>query len=396
MNDLFQLFSRGLAQAIPEDVLKTVAEAKSPLKIKWGADPSAPDLHLGHCVVLRKLRLLQEMGHRVQFVIGDFTAMIGDPTGKSETRKALSEAVVKANAVTYQEQVFKILDRDKTDVVYNSDWLGKLTGSEMIQLSARYTVARMLERDDFQKRFTSQQAISVHEFLYPLLQGYDSVVLESDIELGGTDQTFNLLMGRHLQREYGCSKEQGIMTVPILEGLDGVQKMSKSLNNHIAIMDSPKDIFGKTMSIPDDKIARYFMLLTDISDADLKEIEHAVATGETNPRDIKVDLGKRLVELFYTTEEASAAEDEFKRIFSQGHVPNDMPEVRVPGVTVSLVSLIVDQGLVSSRKEAQRLVQQGAVSLDNERVDDFRFEFVPSGEHVVKVGKRKFLKVSCE
>lgn len=392
MSHLFDAFKRGLEGIIPDDALDKIQKASQPLKIKFGADPSAPDLHLGHCVVLRKLRLLQDMGHRVQFVVGDFTAMIGDPTGKSETRKPLDEATVAANAKTYQEQIFKVLDKSKTDVVFNSDWLSELSGKEMIQLSARYTVARMLERDDFTKRFKSNQSISIHEFLYPLLQGYDSVVLESDVELGGTDQTFNLLMGRHLQREYGVGKEQAIITVPILEGVDGVQKMSKSLNNHIGILDSPKDIYGKTMSIPDSMIIRYYSLLTDKSDDDLKDLETSILSGDVNPRNAKSDLAKDLVCMFYSSEDAIGAEEEFKRIFAQGQVPDDMPEVVLSDET-HLLSLIVDQGLIASKKEGQRLIQQGAVSLDNEKVPDFKFSFTPSGEHVIKVGKRKFLKV---
>ena len=392
MTHTFEAFKRGLEGVIPEDALGKIQSATKPLKVKFGADPSAPDLHLGHCVVLRKLRLLQDMGHTVQFVVGDFTAMIGDPTGKSETRKPLDEATVAANAKTYQEQIFKVLDKSKTEVVFNSDWLSKLSGKEMIQLSAQYTVARMLERDDFTKRFKSNQSISIHEFLYPLLQGYDSVVLESDIELGGTDQTFNLLMGRHLQREYGVGKEQSILTVPILEGVDGVQKMSKSLNNHIGILDTPKDIYGKTMSIPDSMIVRYYSLLTDKPDEELKALEANIASGDVNPRNVKSDLAKDLVCMFYTQDEAVGAEEEFKRIFAQGKVPDDMPEV-ILGDETHLLSLIVEQGLCASKKEGQRLIQQGAVSLDNEKVPDFKFSFTPSGEQVIKVGKRKFLKV---
>jgi tyrosyl-tRNA synthetase len=392
-NELMTIFKRGLEQIVPEDALQNIQNAKKPLLVKFGADPSAPDLHLGHCVVLKKLRVLQDMGHRVQFVIGDFTARIGDPTGKSETRKPLTEEDVKVNATSYQEQVFKILDKAKTDVVYNSTWLGVLSSTELISLSARYTVARMLERDDFSKRFKSNQPISVHEFLYPLLQGYDSVVLKSDVEMGGTDQTFNLLMGRHLQRDYAVGKEQVMITVPILEGLDGVQKMSKSLNNHIGIMDSPKEMFGKTMSIPDDKITRYFSLLTDVSDVDIAEMTQKMSSDGVNPRDFKIDLAKCLIRTFYSAQDADAAEEEFKRVFAKGLVPDDMPEVRVADSSVLLLGLLVDQHMVPSKKEGQRLIQAGAVSVDGEKISDFRYEMSVSGERVVKVGKRKFLKV---
>ncbi len=390
---LLDLFKRGLVQIVPENVLHSLLNSNEPLLIKFGADPSAPDLHFGHCVVLKKLRMLQDMGHRVQFVIGDFTARIGDPTGKSETRKALTEEDVRANAASYQEQVFKILDPGKTDLVYNSSWLGVLTASEMIGLSARYTVARMLERDDFSKRFKSNQSISVHEFLYPLLQGYDSVVLKSDIEMGGTDQTFNLLMGRHLQREYGCDKEQAIITVPILEGLDGVQKMSKSLNNHIGIMDSPKEMFGKTMSLPDDKIIRYFSLLTDMSDFELEDMRTKMSSTGVNPRDFKIELAKCLICMFYETSDAEEAEEEFKRVFAKGLVPEDIPEVVVTEESVFLLGLLIEQKLVVSKKEGQRLMQAGAVSVDGEKQLNFRYMLAVEGEQVVKVGKRKFLKV---
>jgi tyrosyl-tRNA synthetase len=387
------IFKRGLEQIVPNDALDKIMSAKTPLLIKFGADPSAPDLHLGHCVVLKKLRLLQDMGHIVQFVIGDFTARIGDPTGKSETRKPLSEDDVKNNAASYKEQVFKLLDESKTEVVYNASWLGALTSTEMISLTARYTVARMLERDDFSKRFKSNQSIGVHEFLYPLLQGYDSVVLKSDVEMGGTDQTFNLLMGRHLQRDYGCEKEQSIITLPILEGLDGVQKMSKSLNNHIGIMDSPKDIFGKTMSLPDDKITRYFSLLTDVSDMEIETMALKMSRDGLNPRDFKIDLAKRLVCMFYTQDDADEAEEEFKRVFAKGLIPDDIREVVVSHASVVLLQVLIEEDLVSSKKEGQRLMQSGAVTVDGEKILDFRYELFMEESHILKVGKRKFLKV---
>jgi len=393
MSSLFELFKRGLEQVVPETILERVASASKPLNVKWGADPSAADLHLGHYVALHKLRLLQEMGHRVQFVVGDFTARIGDPTGKSETRKALTEEAVKGFAKTYQEQVFRVLDRDKTTVVYNSEWLGRLSSSEMIQLSARYTVARMLERDDFHKRFHGNQPISIHEFMYPLLQGYDSVVLKSDVEFGGTDQTFNLLMGRHLQREYACGVEQAIMTVPILEGLDGVQKMSKSLGNYIGLTEDPKTMFGKTMSIPDSCLIRYFTLLTNVSDAEIAAMKADLAADRVNPRDLKMILGRTIVGIFYGDAAGQAAQQEFIDVFSKKELPTDIPEETVLGAAFSVAAFLVERQLAPSKKEAQRLMAQGAVTIDGEKVDDFRSEFTPTGEHVVKVGKHKYLKL---
>ncbi len=393
MSSLFDLFKRGLEQVIPETILDRMLTSSKPLAVKWGADPSAADLHLGHYVALHKLRLLQEMGHKVQFVVGDFTARIGDPTGKSETRKPLTVEAVNAFAQTYQEQVFKVLDRNKTTVVYNSEWLGKLTSSEMIQLSARYTVARMLERDDFHKRFYGNQPISIHEFMYPLLQGYDSVVLKSDVEFGGTDQTFNLLMGRHLQREYHCGVEQGIITVPILEGLDGVHKMSKSLGNYIGLTDEPRAMFGKTMSIPDSCLIRYFTLLTTVSDADIDDMKQSLEAQTVNPRDLKIKLGKCIVALFYGEAAANAEEQAFIDVFSKKELPTEMPEIEVSESAFSVAQLLVDHHLAPSKKEAQRLMAQGAVTIDGERQSDFRAEFTPKSDHVVKVGKLKYLKL---
>lgn len=383
-------FKEGLVDIIP-DGLEDKLKGK-PLKIKWGADPSAPDLHLGHTVVLNKLRLLQEMGHTVQFVIGDFTAMIGDPTGKSETRKQLTKEEVSRNAETYQNQVFKILDKSKTDVFFNSEWLSKLSSQEMISLSARYNVARMLERDDFNKRYHSGQSISVHEFLYPLLQGYDSVYLKSDLEMGGTDQKFNLLVGRHLQREYGVGVEQAIITVPILEGLDGVKKMSKSLNNHIAIQDSPKEMFGKTMSISDDLITRYFTLLTSRDVEDIKSMENAMKNDGINPRDVKIDLAKTLIAMYHSKEEANAAESEFLQVFSKKEVPDDMPVKQISG-NPKLVDWVVSEGVFSSKKEMVRLIQQGAVSLDGQKIQDISYVLTIKNEQILKIGKRKFFKL---
>ncbi|MGE4170602.1 MAG: tyrosine--tRNA ligase [Candidatus Margulisiibacteriota bacterium] len=390
MDKRLSQFLRGLSDIIPENLQDLILG--KPLKIKWGADPSASDLHLGHTVVLQKLRLLQELGHQVIFLIGDFTAMIGDPTGKSETRKVLSLEAVQANAKTYQDQVFKILDPAKTTVVFNSEWLNALSGQDMIGLAGKYTVARMLEREDFHNRFQGQQAISIHEFLYPLLQGYDSVVLENDIEMGGTDQKFNLLMGRHLQKEYG-KKPQGIFTVPILEGLDGVQKMSKSLHNHIAILDSPKDMFGKLMSIPDPLILRYFTLLTAVEDDFLSQMDADMKAGTLNPRDAKIDLAIRIVTQFHSAEAAVAALEEFKTIFVSKGVPTDMPIWALPQAPVRLDALLVEAGISPSKKEASRLIAQGGVSINDTKITDVFHSLEAKTGDVLKAGKRHFLKL---
>ncbi len=374
------------------DVFSEKLTAKKKLTIKFGADPSAPDLHLGHCVILFQLRKLQDMGHHVQFIIGDFTAKIGDPTGKSETRKPLSNEIIAQNAKTYQEQVFQILDRDKTTVYYNSKWLEALSSTDIIQLAARYNVARMLERDDFEKRYKSGQSISVHEFLYPLLQGYDSVVLKSDLEVGGTDQKFNLLVGRHLQREYEVGVEQAIMTFPILEGTDGVKKMSKSLNNHIGILDPPNDMFGKLMSIPDEVLGTYLRLLTNKPVEEIKRIEEAMKAGAQNPRDIKVDLGKYIVEIFHTKEAAGVAYEHFQTVFAKKNIPDDMPEKKISNKT-KLVDFVVNEHILPSKKEMVRLIQQGAVSLDDKKITDIQYILELTKSMVLKIGKRRFFRL---
>ncbi|MFC1753732.1 tyrosine--tRNA ligase [Thermoproteota archaeon] len=393
MKTLTERFLRGIQEIIPESAVELIKQVKKPLKIKFGADPSAPDLHLGHMVVLNKLRLLQEMGHRVQFVIGDFTARIGDPTGRSETRVPLTHQQIKTNAKTYQEQIFKILDKLKTDIFYNSIWLDKLTAQDMIELSAKYTVARMLERDDFNKRYNNNQSISIHEFLYPLLQGYDSVELESDVEIGGTDQTFNLLVGRHLQKEFG-KKLQAVITCPILEGLDGVQKMSKSLNNHIGLCEEPGQIFGKIMSVADDMIIKYYELLTDVSDRKIKLIKEALDSGSENPRDIKADLAEHIVGFLHSHKAGKDAREEFDRIFSERKTPVHIPEIEVPkGTHVRLDQFLTDYELAPSKKEAFRLIKQGAVDVNGSRADDPFQEYKPEKGHVIKVGKRRFVQV---
>lgn len=378
------------SEIIPKDYLDRLKSSKKQI-IKFGADPSAPDLHLGHCVVLFQLRQCQELGHHVQFLIGDFTAKIGDPTGKSETRKPLTDAVIQQNSQTYQDQVFKILDRNKTTVYYNSEWLSKLSSTDMINLAARFNVARMLERDDFEKRYKSGQSISIHEFLYPLLQGYDSVILKNDLEIGGTDQKFNLLVGRHLQRDYEIGKEQAIMTMPIIEGTDGVKKMSKSLNNHIGILDSPSDMFGKIMSIPDSLLIRYLTLLTNKSSAELISIEKAMASNELNPRDVKVELGQYLVAFFHDKQASLSAYEHFKTVFSKKETPEDIPEKIVKSQT-KLVDWIVAEKILSSKKEAIRLINQGGLSIDGEKLQDPHYIFTKN-TLLVKIGKRKFFNV---
>ena len=377
-------------ELIPQQTIERICSGKK-LLIKFGADPSAKDLHLGHCVVLFQLRKLQELGHHVQFIIGDFTAKIGDPTGKNETRKPLSDDDIAVNAKTYQEQVFKILDPKKTTVYYNSEWLAPLTSSDLIQLTARYNVARMMERDDFEKRYKQGQSIGIHEFLYPLLQGYDSVILKNDLEIGGTDQKFNLLVGRHLQREYNVGVEQAIMTMPILEGTDGVKKMSKSLNNHIAIQDEPHDMFGKIMSIPDELLPQYLALLTTIPSNEIQTQVLAMKNNELNPRDVKVDLGKIIVERFYSKEDAVQAYDHFQTLFKKKDVPEDIPEINIHTQT-SIASLVMDSQLLPSKKELFRLISQGAVSLSDTKVTDGN-TVITENESILKIGKRRLYKI---
>jgi len=377
-------------ELIPQQTIERICSGKK-LLIKFGADPSAKDLHLGHCVVLFQLRKLQELGHHVQFIIGDFTAKIGDPTGKNETRKPLSDDDIAVNAKTYQDQVFKILDPNKTTVYYNSEWLAPLTSSDLIQLTARYNVARMMERDDFEKRYKQGQSIGIHEFLYPLLQGYDSVILKNDLEIGGTDQKFNLLVGRHLQREYNVGVEQAIMTMPILEGTDGVKKMSKSLNNHIAIQDEPHDMFGKIMSIPDELLPQYLALLTTVPSNEIQARVLAMKNLELNPRDVKVDLGKTIVERFYSKEDAVQAYDHFQTLFKKKDVPDDIPEINIQTQT-TIASLVMDSQLLPSKKELFRLISQGAVSLGDTKVTDGN-TVITENESILKIGKRRLYKI---
>lgn len=397
----WDVISRGTVEIVPEEelkqkIMKSVVEGK-PLKIKLGLDPSAPDIHVGHTVVLHKLRQFQELGHQVQLVIGDFTGKIGDPTGKSETRKQLTDEDVKRNAATYRDQIFKILNPEQTKVYFNSEWLSPLNFSDVVALSARVTVARMLERDDFAKRYQSGQAISLHEFFYPLMQGYDSVALKSDVELGGTDQKFNLLMGRTLQKEYQVPQQVAIM-MPIIEGLDGVQKMSKSLGNYIGINEEPNEIYGKSMSIPDELMLKYYELATDISNEQLEEIRVGLADGSVHPRDAKMNLAYTFVRMYHGQSEADSAQAHFQTVFQQREMPQDIPETlldssQLEDGKIRVISLLVKIGLQSSNGEARRSIQQGAVKLNGEKITDIQCELELQDGDVIQVGKRKFAKI---
>lgn len=390
-----KIIKRGVVEIIQEDeLLEKLKESfitGKPLRVKAGFDPTAPDLHLGHTVLLNKMRQFQELGHEVIFLIGDFTGMIGDPTGKSETRKALTKEEVLKNAETYKEQVFKILDSKKTIVDFNSRWLEPLSAKDMIFLSAKYTVARMLERDDFAKRYESGKPIGIHEFMYPLLQGYDSVALKADVELGGTDQKFNLLVGRELQREYGL-RPQTVITMPLLEGLDGVNKMSKSLGNYVGITEPPKEIFGKLMSISDELMIKYYELLSELSNEELEKLKEDLKTGKKHPFEAKKEFAMEIVRRFYNQEEAIKAREEFERVFSKHEIPDNIPEY-ILKEEKSLVDILFEASIVSSKSEAKRLIQQKAVDIDGEKVIDINVKISPDKERIVKVGKRKFLKI---
>ncbi len=390
VEEQLKLIKRGVEEILPEDELVEKLKEGRPLRIKAGFDPTAPDLHLGHTVLINKLRQFQDLGHEVLFLIGDFTAMIGDPTGKSATRPPLSEEQVKQNAKTYTEQVFKILDPDKTKVVFNSEWMSDLSAADLIRLAGTTTVARMLERNDFEERYKSGSPIAIHEFLYPLLQGYDSVVLDADVELGGTDQKFNLLMGRHLQQHFG-KKPQVTLMMPILEGLDGKQKMSKSLGNYIGIQDAPNEMFGKVMSISDELMWRYFELLSFRPMEEIEQFKQAVAEGE-NPRNIKIKLAMELVARFHDETAAQAALKDFETRFSKNAIPEDLPEVEVKG-PLPLANLLKEAGLVVSASEGHRMVKQGAVKQDGKKLSDSRVEMPIGTEGVFQVGKRRFVRV---
>ncbi len=377
-----------------EEKLEKSLKSGVPLKIKAGFDPTAPDLHLGHTVLIHKLRQFQQLGHEINFLIGDFTGMIGDPTGKSETRKVLTREDVLRNAETYKEQVFKILDPEKTKVVFNSDWLNELGCGGMIALASKYTVARMLERDDFHKRYNSQQPIAIHEFLYPLIQGYDSVALNSDVELGGTDQKFNLLMGRELQREWGQSP-QCVLTMPLLEGLDGVNKMSKSLGNYIGINEPADEIFGKIMSISDDLMIRYYELLSDMPLAELDQIKAGLKDRSLHPMATKKALGREIVSRFHGAGAGEAAEENFVKRFKDNEIPDEMPQVgfAIADGTVLLARAMTEAGLTKSNGEGRRAIDGGGVKLNGEKVSDTNLELTAAGEYIVQIGKRRFARI---
>ncbi len=389
---------RGAAEIITREqvevLLKRYYEKGEPYYVKAGFDPTAPDLHLGHTVLLQKLATFQKYGAIVQFLIGDFTGMIGDPTGKSQTRKKLTQEEVQANAKSYEEQVFKILDPEKTVVVFNSDWLGKLTSYEMIELASKRTVARMLERDDFEKRFKSGQDISLYEFFYPLFQGYDSVVLKSDIEIGGTDQKFNLLMGRHLQRAYNVGKEQVVLMMPILEGLDGVQKMSKSLGNFIGVTEEPNVMFAKVMSISDELMWRYYELLSARSLGEIARMKEDVASGALHPKRAKELLAEEIVARFHDENAAKAACEEFNKVFKQKDLPTDMPEYEIEG-PIWIAKALVEVKLEPSTSQARRDLQAGAVRIDQQKVEDKDLQ-LEAGEYILQVGKKKFARVKVK
>lgn len=389
-----EIIQRGADEILVEKELVAKLKQGRPLRIKAGFDPTAPDLHLGHTVLINKLRQFQDLGHEVLFLIGDFTGMIGDPTGKSATRPPLTQQDVEENAKSYQQQIFKILDKDKTQVLFNSQWMSKKTSVDMIKLAASSTVARMLERDDFSKRYKNGQAIAIHEFLYPLIQGYDSVEMQADVELGGTDQKFNLLMGRQLQEQHG-QKPQCVLTMPILEGLDGVQKMSKSLNNYIGIDDDPKDMFGKIMSISDDLMWRYFELLSFRPISEIAGFKQEIQDGK-NPRDIKFLLAEEIIARFHSTAEATAAREGFIAQFAKNKVPDDIPELifDAPAEGYAIANLLKDAGLCGSTSDAMRMIQQGAAKIDGEKISDKSVRIMQGTVGIFQVGKRKFARLT--
>jgi tyrosyl-tRNA synthetase len=391
--DQIEVIRRGADEVLVEDELVERLSKGEPLRIKAGFDPTAPDLHLGHTVLINKLRQFQELGHEVIFLIGDFTGMIGDPSGRNATRPALTTDQITENASTYQEQIFKILDRDRTRIAFNSEWMGKFSAADLIRLASRHTVARMLERDDFKKRMAANKSIAIHEFLYPLVQGYDSVALKADVELGGTDQKFNLLVGRQLQQAYE-QKPQIVITMPLLEGLDGVNKMSKSLDNTIGITDEPTEMFGKLMSVSDELMWRYFVLLSFKSGAEIDKLQRQAADG-ANPRDIKYELAGELVARFHGEKAAVEAKAAFIERFKDNKIPDEMPELTVQSRDgrLALANLLCDASLVSSASDGRRMIKQGAVRIDGERIEDATREISSGTTHVYQVGKRKFARV---
>ena len=399
IDEQISLLRKGTVDCVPEEELRRKLERSAktgkPLRVKAGFDPTAPDIHLGHTVLIRKMRHFQQLGHTVIFLIGDFTGMIGDPTGRSATRPALTRQQIDENAETYKQQIFKLLDPERTEIRFNNEWFSDFGADDFVRLAGKATVAQILERDDFKKRFQTQAPIGMHELLYALAQGYDSVALEADVELGGTDQKLNLLMARQIQQAYGVKEPQLIMTTPLLEGLDGIQKMSKSLNNYIGITEPPRDMFGKVMSISDDLMWRYYELVTDVSLTEIADLKAAAQSGDRHPRDLKVELARRIVSDFYSQDDAEEANKEFDRMFREHQAPSDVPTVEKPAGSIRLVKLLAVEGLAPSVSEAQRLVTQGGVRVNGERVSDVKFELgLQTGdEALIQVGSRKFLRI---
>ena len=395
LNEQMDILSVGIEEIIPEHQLekqieKSINENK-PLRVKFGCDPSRPDLHIGHAVLLRKLRQFQDFGHMAVLIIGDFTAMIGDPTGKNKTRPQLTMEETQENAKSYIDQATIVLSKENLEIVYNSEWLSKLNFGDVIKIASKYTVAQMLERDDFTKRYNSGKPISLHEFMYPLAQGYDSVIVKSDIELGGTDQKFNLLVGRALQKEYGQSP-QSVITAPLLEGTDGVEKMSKSNDNYVALTDSADDMYGKILSIPDTMISKYYEFCTNITKEDLDKITRELDSGSVNPRDTKRALARDVVSIYYDEDTSLNAEQNFDQLFISKQIPDDIPECSL-SESMRLIDIMVSNKLVSSNGEAKRMIKQGAVKLNDDKMDDGFMLIDPGSENILKVGKRRFLKI---
>ncbi len=396
INEQMDVIKRGVVELLPEDELvkkleRSLKENK-PLVIKQGFDPTAPDIHLGHTVGIRKLKHFQDLGHQVVVIIGDYTAMVGDPSEKNSTRPRLSHEQVMEHAKTYQEQFFKILDPEKTIVRFNGEWFSKMNFAEIMELASKFTVARMLERDDFAKRYANQQPISIHEFFYPLMQGYDSVMIKADVEIGATEQKFNLVIGRDIQREYG-QEPQVILTLPVLEGLDGKQRMSKSIGNYIGIDEDPVQMYGKTMSIPDELIYRYFELVTDVTQEELQTIKHQLQDSAVNPRDLKMQLAFTLVRMYHGAQEAERAAQEFKKVFVKKDIPDEMPEVGLDRAEMRIDELLVATKTAQSKSEARRLITGGGVSVDGKKITDpFAVVALKDGQ-ILKVGKRKFVKI---
>ncbi|MEZ0324153.1 MAG: tyrosine--tRNA ligase [Hydrogenothermaceae bacterium] len=393
-----EIIKKGVLEIIDEEELLEKLKEGRPLIVKAGFDPTAPDLHLGHTVLLQKLRTFQLLGHTVYFIIGDFTAMIGDPSGRDKTRPPLTREQVIENAKTYKEQVFKVLDPEKTVIVFNSEWLGSMTAEDIIKLTAKYTVARMLERDDFKKRFRENIPISIHEFMYPLLQAYDSVAIKADVELGGSDQRFNLLIGRDIQREYGIEKPQVAILLPLLVGTDGVKKMSKSYGNYIGITESPEDMFGKVMSISDELMWSYWELLTDLTLQEIEKLKKDAEEGKVHPMEVKKQLAMYIVDRFHGKEAAVVAREHFEKVFSKKEIPEDIPQISISSLNltsdrVELFELLYILNLAPTKSEAKRLIKQGGVKINGEKVEDFQKEILLDKEYIIQVGKRKFVKL---